>query len=131
MPQVVTSPPPKPRSQPRSSGSKYQGAAEPRGALPAQCPALVLAAANVHGAVHDDIELEAATGAELQHAHAALRAVGALDQLHAGHLIQPTDSLQQLLAREVSSKEMWHRCPPDEPHPSPLLPAHRQARIVG
>jgi len=82
----------------------------------------VLAPADVHRAVDDHIEFEAAAGAELQHANAPLGAVSALDQLHTGNLVQAANPLQEFFTCEISSKEMWHRSPPETPRGKSLHP---------
>ena len=94
------------------------GSDEPGRALPAEGAPVVLAATDVHGAVDQDVEAEPGAGAELQHAHAPLHAVAALDQAHPGDLLQPADALHQLLARELPSPESWHETAP------PCCPAY-------
>ena len=88
------------------------GSDEPGRALPAEGAPVVLAAADIHRPIDQDVEAEPGAGAELEDAHAPLHPVAALDQAHPGDLLQPPDALHQLLAGELSSPEGGHGCPP-------------------
>ena len=103
-PHVVSSPPPNAAEEAEPVGLVEPRAGEAGRRGPGERAAGVLAAADVEGAVDDDVELEAGAGAELEHAHAALDAVAERDQPDPGGLLQAADPARELGARVAPAR---------------------------
>ena len=66
----------------------------------------------IEAAIDRDPEAEAGAGAELEHAHAALRPVGELEQLDARDLRERAGALRDLGSRPAAPEQFDHACLP-------------------
>ena len=115
------SPPPKPRNQPSGVVSRYHGPSMPTGDVHDSGRPSIDGVAEIERPVDDDLEREPCAGAELQHAHAARRAVGELYQAHARDLLQPADAGRERGLVEGASVDA-HQCMTQPPSTSSVWP---------
>ena len=83
--------------------------ARPGRRAPADRHAAPVGGEQIEAAIDRDLEGEARAGAERQHAHAALRPVGELDQLDARELLQRAGALGELGPGQLLPVELDHR----------------------
>jgi hypothetical protein len=82
--------------------------ARPGRRAPAERHAAIVGGKQIETAIDRDPKAEPGTGAEVQHAHAALRPVGVLEQLDPGELLQRAGALVDARARPVPSEQLDH-----------------------
>ena len=87
--------------------------ARPGRRAPADRHAAVLGGEQIEAAIERDPEAKAGAGAEVEHAHAALRSVGVLEQLDPRDLLQRAGAFVDLCARALASNSSTMAPPGD------------------